>query len=283
MQKVLILGSNGLLGTALNKVFSSSFDVLCWDKEQIDVTNREEVLKKIGEAKPDLVINATAFNGVDQAERDDQSYQLAEMINGKAVGFIAVAAKSIGVPVVHYSTEYVFAGDSLAGYDENSAPSPLNKYGRTKALGEQLLFRNSDQGYLIRLSRLFGPPGTAPSAKKSFVDLMIDAAQRGEDLRLVDEEVSCPTYSNDLAKFTFGLVESEAPFGIYHGANSGTSTWYSLAQEIFKLKGLNPKMTAIKSADYVRPAKRPLHSELLNTKMPRQRDWREALEEYLAS
>lgn len=282
MQRVLLLGSAGLLGTALQGVFSSEFEVSAWDRPQIDVTKREEVLQKIQNVKPDFIINVTAFNGVDQAEKDEGSFQLSEFVNGKAVGFIAEAGKILGVPVVHYSTEYVFDGSSKEGYTEDAKPNPLNRYGHTKALGERLLFESNDRSYLVRLSRLFGAPGTAEGSKKSFVDLMVDAALAGRELRLVDEEASCPTYSLDLAKFTLNLITAESPFGIYHGANSGTSTWYSLAQEVFKIKKLEAKVVPIKSADYVRPAKRPLFSELINTKLPKQRHWKEALEEYLS-
>lgn len=281
MKKVLILGSSGLLGTALQKVFAKEFEILAWDKEQIDVTKRALVLQKITAAKPDFIINATAYNGVDQAEKDEASYQLAELINGQAVGFVAEAGKACGVPVVHYSTEYVFDGSATDGYKEDAVPSPLNRYGHTKAFGERLLFENNGHSYLIRLSRLFGAPGTAEGSKKSFVDLMIGAAEAGREIRLVDEEVSCPTYSGDLAIFTLNLIKSGKPFGIYHGANSGTSTWYSLAQEVYKIKKLDAKVVPIKSEEYVRPAKRPLFSELVNTKLPPQRHWKEALEEYL--
>ncbi|MEK7625443.1 MAG: sugar nucleotide-binding protein, partial [Patescibacteria group bacterium] len=182
--------------------------------------------------------------------------------------------------------------DTGLGYDESAKPNPISKYGETKAEGEKLLQKNTDKFYLIRLSRLFGPPSSdfgvskppssqAGTSKKSFVDLVVDLAAQKKELRLVDEEASCPTYSADLAGFTLNLIRQKIPFGIYHGANSGTSTWYSLAKEVFKIKKISAKVTPIKSSEYIRPAKRPLYSELLNTKLSAQRSWHEALTEYL--
>ena len=281
MKKVLILGSGGLLGQALSDAFASDFEVVAWDRPEIDVTDRGQVFEKIGGLKPDYIINAAAFNDGDKIEADPVIFKLAMAVNGEAVGTIAECAKKIGAAVVHYSTDYVFAGDTGPGYDENAKPNPISKYGETKAEGERLLQKNADKFYLIRLSRLFGPPPKNPNAKKSFVDLIAEVALQGKELRLVDEEVSCPTYSVDLARLTLKLIKEKLPFGIYHGANSGTSTWYSLAQEVFKLKKISTKVTPIKSSEYVRPAKRPLYSELLNTRLPAQRSWQKALSEYL--
>ncbi len=283
MSKVLILGSSGLLGQALSDAFASDFEVVTWDRAEIDVTQREEVFQKISSLKPDYIINAVAFNDVDKIETDPAVYKLAKAVNAEAVGSIAECARKIGATVVHYSSDYVFAGDSERGYEEESKPNPVSKYGETKAEGERLLQKNIDQLYLIRLSRLFGPAGKNSISKKSFVDLIAEVAMKGNELRLVDEEMSCPTYSVDLARFTLKLIKDKMPFGIYHGANSGTSTWYSLAQEVLRLKKISVKITPIKSSEYPRPAKRPLFSELINTKTPKQRDWKEALREYLSS
>ncbi len=280
--KVLILGARGLLGQALSDAFTSDFEVFAWDRPEINVTNREEVFEKVGSLRPDYIINAAAFNDVDKIETDPEIYKLAKAVNAAAVGYIAECARKVGAVVVHYSTDYVFAGDNRLGYDENAKPNPISKYGETKAEGEQLLQKNTERFYLVRLSRLFGPPSSNSGvSKKSFVDLIAEVAMKGKELRLVDEEVSCPTYSVDLARFTLNLIKQKMPFGIYHGANSGTSTWYSLAQEVFRLKKISAEIAPIKSFEYPRPARRPLFSELLNTKVSKQRPWQEALADYL--
>jgi len=283
-QPIIILGADGLLGGALLESFTTqSTTVIGWDKANVDVTNNAELIAKISPLKPQVIINATAYNSVDRAEQDAIAFALAKSINETAVGNLAKLSNSLGCPLVHFSTDYVFDGTNKNGYTEEMAPSPQNKYGQTKAGGEALLQRYTEQFYLVRLSRMFGRPGKSPGAKKSFVDIMIDAAAANpeKEIRLVDEEVSCPTYSTDLARFVFQLLKNKKPFGIYHGANSGTSTWYSLATEIFRLKQLPIKLIPISNSEYQRPAKRPMFSQLINTKTTPQRLWSEALREYL--
>lgn len=283
VKRVLILGASGLLGQSLSDAFASDFEVVEWDRPEIDITKRDEVFDKIGKLKPDYIINAAAFNDVDKIETDASIFKLAMAVNREAVGMIAECADKFGATVVHYSTDYVFAGDADQGYDENSRPNPISKYGETKLEGERLLQKNTDKFYLIRLSRLFGPSGDNPNSKKSYVDVVVEAALKGKELRLVDEEISCPTYSVDLAGFTLKLISEKRPFGIYHGANSGSASWYSLAKEVLRLKKINANVVPIKSFEYPRPARRPLYSELKNTKLSAQRSWQEALSEYLSS
>lgn len=283
MSKVVILGYEGMLGSALMQKFSD-WETVGLDRKDIDVTNAATTESKLAELKPYLIINATAYNSVDEAEKSEDANALAQAINGAAVGELAKIAKSLGVPLVHFSTEYVFDGTSQAGYDESAQPHPLNKYGESKLLGEKLLQENTNQFYLIRLSRMFGAPGVSQMAKKSFVDIMLDLVQKQgkTEIKVVDEERSCPSYSVDVAAFVYDLTINGRPFGIYHGANSGVCTWYDLAKKTFEFKGLTVNVIPIKSADYPRPAKRPMFSELHNTKMPKQRSWQDALKEYLA-
>lgn len=287
--KVIILGSKGMLGKALREEFEDS-EVFAFDKEDLDITNENQLRIKIEEIRPEVVINATAINAVDNIEIDASFYKLAEEINGTAVGKLAQICKELNIILVHYSSDYVFKGDNPAGYNEEAYTDPVDKYGETKVLGEKLLKSTTDKFYLIRLSRLFGPAGTSEMTKKSFVDIMLDlvqgnpstGAQGKTELDLVDDEKSCPTYSCDLAKFTKKLLAENKPFGIYHGANNGACTWYEFAKEIFQIKGLQVKCSSVSADKFPRPARRPNFSELLNTKVEKQRNWQEALQEYLS-
>lgn len=281
--KVVIFGSQGMLGTALVKVFSSRHNVHALDRTDIDVTDATALEVILTNLRPDLVINATAFNSVDEAEKSDVTFNLARRINGESVGSLVKIVNHLGVPLVHFSTEYVFNGENKEGYAEDAVPSPINRYGATKVLGEKLLQENTDRFYLVRLSRMFGPPGQSPTAKKSFVDIMIDLVEKQgkQELRIVDEEISCPTYSIDVAQVVFDLTTNKKPFGIYHAAGSGACTWFELASEIFKLKKLSVKAIPVKGSEFPRPAKRPQFTKLLNTKLPPNRSWQEALREYL--
>jgi len=282
--KIVIAGAKGMLGKALVEEFKKTHEVLAYDKEELDVTNKNQINVILEKEKPEVIINATAYNAVDKIEENSSDYLLAQEINGYVVGKLAEVCKDLQIVLVHYSSDYIFKGDNNTGYNESSFVDPINKYGETKVLGENLLKSVNGKFYLIRLSRLFGPTGDSITAKKSFVDIMLDLAvnQGKTQLDLVDDEKTCPTYSADLAKFTRELLEQHQSFGVYHGANSGACTWYEFAQEIFKLKKLNVVCNPVSGDKFLRPAKRPHFTELLNTKMPKQRSWQEALQEYLS-
>lgn len=280
MSKILIIGNRGMLGQELTKNFQKDYEVIGMDYDIFDITNEKMVMEKISEIKPNLVINAAAYNNVDLAEQKEEEFAKAKLVNGQAVGFLGNACLENKATLIHYSSDYVFRGDDKNGYAEDAIVDPINKYGESKALGEEFLKKSGVNFYLIRLSKLFGPAG---GGKKSFVDTMIDLVinQEKKELKLVDEEFSCPTYSYDLVNFTRKLWEEKTPFGIYHGANSGACTWYEFALEIFKQKGLTVSCFPVPASEFPRPAKRPAFSELLNAKMPKQRHWTEALADYL--
>ncbi|MEK9183101.1 MAG: sugar nucleotide-binding protein [Patescibacteria group bacterium] len=314
-KSVLILGARGLLGQALTKEFSNAdYEVTAWDKSELDITDKTKILEKIGALRPEIIINAAAYNDVDKAETEDSG--VAFKINAEAVGNLAEASAQIGALFVHYSTDYVFKGDKIDGYTEDDAPKPISVYGQSKALGEQKLFsifchpeERSDEGsgtsahisrtreilrsaqndnrgvywYLIRTSRLFGPAGTGENVKKSFVDTMLKLGREKETLDLIDEEVGSPTYAVDLARATRDLIESGAPSGIYHRTNAGACTWYEWAKKIFELSGLGVKLNAVPASHFPRPAARPKFSKLLTTKLPPLRSWEDALAEYLTA
>ncbi|HSR89193.1 MAG TPA: dTDP-4-dehydrorhamnose reductase [Candidatus Udaeobacter sp.] len=281
MSKILVIGNRGMLGQELVKNFQKDYEVIGLDYDAFDITNEKIVKEKINEIKPSLVINAAAYNNVDLAEQKEEEFAKAKMVNGLAVEYLAAVCLENKITIVHYSSDYVFRGDNKNGYVEDAPTDPISKYGESKALGEMLLQNSGANFYLIRLSKLFGPAG---GGKKSFVDTMIDLVvnQGKKELKLVNEEFSCPTYSADLVNFTRKLWEDKLPFGIYHGANSGACTWYEFSLEIFKQKNLAVNCIPVAATEFPRPAKRPVFSELLNTKMPKQRDWTEALADYLS-
>lgn len=281
--KILVLGSNGLLGSSLCASLKNEHEIIAWDRPQIDVTNKEEVFQKINMLHPEHIINATAINAVDEIESTDAMFELAKKVNNEAVGVLAAAANSISSTITHFSTDYVFSGRTIRGYDENDATDPINKYGETKANGERELQKNTSKFYLIRLSRLFGQSSLNVNSKKSFVDLIVDKAANVKELSLVCDEVSCQTYSKDLSGLVGFILNKKMPYGIYHGANAGAASWFEFAEEIFKIKKIQISMKPIQSEELHRAAKRPRYSVLLNTKLPQLRPWQEALQEYLVS
>jgi len=256
----MILGAGGMLGSDLCKVFS---DALKFTHHELDITDRELVIRTITENKPDVVINAAAYTKVDQAEDEEE---LACAINGYAPGYIAEGCALVGARLIHYSTDYVFNGLKHE-YIESDSTNPINAYGRSKLLGEQEIARQTDNYMIIRTSWLFGKHG------KNFVDIMLRLSQQMETIKVVNDQFGRPTYTADLALKTAEIIDMEP--GIYHITNDGTCSWYEFASAII------PNVVLCTSAEYPVKAKRPKYSVLSNTKTTSMRHWKDALQEYL--
>ncbi len=270
--KILILGYKGMLGHELVKEFKNDHELILWDREQIDISRKEDTIKKVTDLGPDLVINAAAYTAVDEAEHNKD---LVYKVNSCAVGFLATACKEIDALFIHFSTDYVFDGENHNGYKENHLYNPINLYGKSKALGEKMILDISPKYYIIRTSWLFGKYG------KNFIETMLRLARENKEVRVVNDQFGSPTYAKDLASEVRKLVESENRSGIYHITNSGTCNWYEFAVQIFELSNLNIKVRPVKSEEFPTPAKRPTYSMLTNTKLPPMRKWEEALKDYL--
>lgn len=308
--KILIIGAKGMLGQELVKVFKKDrdFEVLAWDKEEIDITKPKEIETKIKKLKPKFIINSAAYNAVDKCEEDAKEFILAKKINGIAPANLAKVAAKIGATLVHYSTDYVFDGfpeipeptgcagacgschlhESFVpqiGFKENDKPIPINKYGKSKLLGEVNVKKNTKKYYIIRPSKIFGKPAQIEGAKRSFFDVMLEAGKNPKNkksgVKVVDEEVSCFTYAPDLAKKTKEIIEANKPFGIYHIVNGEPCTWYEAVLELYQQAKVKTKVIPVGSEEFPRPAKRPAYSVLLNTKLNPLRSYKEALKEYL--
>ncbi|MGI6374251.1 MAG: SDR family oxidoreductase [Patescibacteria group bacterium] len=281
---VLILGSQGNLGTQLVKVFSTEYTTVAWDKEDLDVLDFSVAQKKISELKPDLIINTIAYNAVDACEQAE-SYDLAVQLNINWPRVLAEIAYQLSATLIHYSTDYVFSGtEEKREFSETETPNPINKYGESKFAGERELLKWGELGlsyYLIRSSKLFGPQGTSPLAKPSFFSIIARQAQEKAELQIVNEELSCFTYTVDLALATKRLWELETPVGIYHLVNEGAYTWYEGARKFFQLLDWPVKLRAVRSEDNRREARRPKFSVLKNNRLKKMRPFREALSEYL--
>jgi dTDP-4-dehydrorhamnose reductase len=281
---ILILGGQGNLGTQLTKIFEPDYPVVSWDKDDFDVLDSALLKEKVEELHPDLIINAVAYNAVDRCE-DPAGYGMAKRLNSDLPGILADLALGIDAALIHYSSDYVFSGtETKQFFTEEETPNPLNKYGDSKFRGEAELLRRVPRGlkyYLIRTSKLFGPLGTSPTAKPSFFDIMLDLAQNKTELTVVNEELSCFTYTPDLAAATKRLWELIVPFGVYHIVNEGPCTWYSAAQELFRLNKLKVNIRGVRSENLARTARRPKFSVLQNTKVRKMRNWKLALKEYL--
>jgi len=286
MKKVLIIGSLGMLGQELVRVFESDkkYEVIAWDKDDIDITDQVQVRKKIGQLKPDIIVNATGYNAVDRAE-EPREFELARELNALAPGYLAEIAKTLGAVFINYSSDYVFDGENPSGYKENFLLSPVSNYGRSKAMGEAIVQKIGGKYYIIRLQKLFGRPAQSLEGKKSFFETMLELAKTKKTLELVNEEVANFTYAPDLARQTKYLLENNFAAGIYHITNEGKPVnWYGAAKILFDLAGNKEiELLAVPSSKFPRPARRPRYSILINTKLPALRPWPEALKEFLES
>lgn len=284
MKKVLITGKGGMLANRLELILSAhGYTVTALDQSACDITNIDSITHAFARYAPDICINAAAYNAVDLIEEDDTAFDLAKQVNAQGPKNLAHVSSEHACLLMHYSTDYIFDGQKKEGYQENDIPHAISRYATTKILGEENVQSNTSNYYIIRLSRLFGTQGTGEGSKRSFVEMILGLYNDGKrDFDIVDEEVSCPTYADDLVAFTQQLIEDMPKFGIYHGANEGACTWYQFAQEFFRMKNIeDAKLTPVTSHHYQRPAARPAYSELLNTKREKQRSWQEALNEYI--
>ena len=302
MKKVLILGAKGNLGGQLIKEFNneSEYKVFSYDKEDLNLLESDLIIPKVLEVKPDIIINATGYNAVDKCEESEEEFQLAYKINVKAIKYLAQAAILSRAIFVNYSSDYVFGGDicddskddqkiflkikEQGGFLENDRRCPINKYGLSKMLGEDEVLKLKDKDlkyYIIRTSKLFGPSENLSVSKENFFDLMLKIAVGKKEINVVSEELSCFTYTPDLAKATKDLIEGNYNYGIYHIRNNEPSIWYDAAIELFRLKQIGIKINPVLSTNFPRPAKRPKYSVLANTKFPSLRLWKEALKEYI--
>ncbi len=284
---ILILGGQGNLGTQLTKVFNDNdFATVSWDKEDFDALDFPLLKEKIAELKPEVIINTIAYNAVDKCE-NKEDYELALKLNRDLPGVLANIALELKLILIHYSTDYVFSGvEEKQEFFEEDTPNPINKYGESKFLGEQEVLKREDKGlkyYLIRTSKLFGPQGKSKLAKPSFFDIMLNLAQNKEELTVVNEELSCFTYTPDLALATKKLLATKQEFGIYHLTNTGPVTWHEGVVELLRLKKIKVNVRAIRSEDLARLARRPKFSVLNNTKVNKLRSWKEALKEYICA
>ncbi|AAB86258.1 dTDP-4-dehydrorhamnose reductase [Methanothermobacter thermautotrophicus str. Delta H] len=272
--KILITGSSGMLGSDLVDILSRRHEVVT--SGSLDIRDLEGVMELLRETRPDAVVHAAAFTDVDCAETErDKAYQ----VNVLGTRNIAAAASAVGSSILYISTDYVFDGEKGDGYLEFDEPNPLNFYGKTKYLGEVSVRQLSERFYIVRTSWLFGRNG------RNFVGTMVELAERGHEISVVDDQYGSPTYTRDLAAAIGNLLERPA-YGVYHLTNSGQCSWYEFAIDIFNELGMEVCLKPVKSHEFPRPARRPSFSVLRNYNWSMEgfkplRNYRDALRDYL--
>ena len=274
MTRILLTGSGGMLGHDLVTTFAdTALDART--REELDITDAEAVARAVEGVG--VVINAAAYTKVDDAEAEREA---AFAINAEGPKNLARACKSHGARLIHVSTDYVFDGEATTPYPEDTPRNPVSVYGQSKAKGEEVIeAEHPDGSIIIRTAWLYGQHGP------NFPRTMLRLAESHESVKVVTDQVGQPTWSRDLAGWIRLLVESDIRSGVFHGTNSGQTSWFDFAKEVYRLAGLDPeRIQPTTSEEFPRPAPRPAwsvlgHDAWEHAGLPTPRDWREALAE----
>jgi dTDP-4-dehydrorhamnose reductase len=286
--RILLVGKIGQVGWELRRTLAPMARVTCVDFPEIDLTSGDSIRRWVRETRPDIVINAAAYTAVDKAESEPDK---AMKINGVAPGILAEEAKKLRALLVHYSTDYVFDGAKTEPYVETDAPNPLGAYGRTKLAGDEAVRAVGGAHLIFRLCWVYGARG------QNFMLTMMRLARERETLRVVGDQVGCPTWSRMIAETTALALRQavaagnwDAFTGTYHLASSGVTSWHGFAKAIIALMPAEGKkcsmVEAITTAEYPTPTRRPAYSVLNCDKLQRAfglrlPHWEESLKQVL--
>lgn len=263
-ERILFFGRSGQLAQAFSGLIGTSENF--FGQEQFDlIKNYKEIVPFVKKNNPTIIINTSAYTAVDLAETEKQA---AEIINAYAPYEMAKAAKQLAIPLVHFSTDYVFDGTKDKPYVEDDSPSPINLYGQTKLQGENFVRDTWEKHYIFRVSWLYSQEG------KNFFNTMLRLGQEKKELNIVNDQIGAPTYVYDVAELILKALSyrRREDYGIYHLTNQGECTWYEFAVEIFRLAkehGIDitlETVNPISSDKFPTVAKRPCNSLLSNEK-----------------
>ncbi|MCD6726618.1 MAG: dTDP-4-dehydrorhamnose reductase [Solirubrobacteraceae bacterium] len=274
--RLVVTGAGGMLGGAVCAAArAAGHEVLALDRAALDVTDAAACRERLVAARPDAVVNCAAWTDVDGAEIEEAQ---ATAVNGAGAGNVAAGAAVARARIVHVSTDYVFPGDGRDPYVESDAVGPRTAYGRSKLAGEIAVAAAGADHAIARTAWLFGAGGA------NFVDTMLRLGAERDELRVVDDQIGCPTWTGHLAPALVALAAGRAR-GVFHAAGGGRATWFELAREALSLAGSHRRVEPTTTAEFPRPAARPAFSVLASERgadAVRLPDWREGLRGHLA-
>jgi len=252
MKRILVTGANGQLGTEVVRMLRQDghYEVRAFNRYELDITDEEQVMRKVVNTQPDWILHCAAYTDVEQAEGD--GYDANWEINRDGSANISKAAHKVSAKLIYISTDYVFDGKKTTPYTPEDKTNPLNEYGKAKLAGEQEILKYSPDAYIIRTSWVFGEHG------HNFVYTMLKLAEKTDTLKGVADQFGRPTYAPDLSLFMKHLIDTSPEGGIYHFSNDGETSWYGFAKEI--LKEQNVKITPVGSDEFPQKAERPSYS-----------------------
>lgn len=285
--KILITGQHGQVSRELQLRLQDVGDLIVLGRDQLDLANPDQIRQQVRAHRPDLIINAAAHTAVDQAESEPD---VAFAINAIAPGVLAEEAKALGIPLIHYSTDYVFDGSKPAPYTEADTPNPLGVYGQSKLAGEQAITAVGGKYLILRTSWVYSSHG------KNFLLTMQRLLQEKPQMRIVTDQIGAPTWAGSIAHSTRRLIErwqagEPGEWGVYHLTARGETSWFGFAEAIGehlrKQGNACAELEPISASAYPTPARRPLNSRLDCSRLQQQwhvsqPPWQDALRECLA-
>ena len=277
MRKILITGSQGQLGKALNKFYADNQEVqlINTDVGELDITNEEAVMEKVLSIHPDVIINCAAHTQVDKCEEEQDKAYLINAIGPKN---LSEAANQVGAVIVHLSSDYVFDGAKNRPYVEGDKYNPQSIYGKTKLEGEEFVRKIAEKYYIVRTAWLYGDG-------HNFVNTMLKLAQTRESVKVVEDQYGTPTSVEEVVKVIDLLTASEK-YGTYHATCEGKCNWCQFTRKIYQLCGMTTQVIPVSTEEYGAAAKRPAYSVLENRMLKENfdysmADWVDALKKYL--
>ena len=270
-KRILVTGANGQLGFAIVTIFKQhNIDVIGTDRYMMDIINQNQVFEVVKQIKPQLIIHCAAYTAVDMAEEDKVS---CYKVNVEGTRNLALIAKELKIEFIYFSTDYVFDGAKPEPYEVSDFPNPINYYGLTKYLGEEIIKSLLKNYYIFRISWVFGPNG------KNFVNTILRLAKEKSSINVVSDQIGSPTYTIDIANFLHS--NPKITYGIHHLTNLGYISWYEFAVKIIEFAKVNCKVCPISSSEYKTQAKRGLNSRLFKENYISLRNWIESTKEYI--
>lgn len=275
--KILVTGVKGQLGyDVVQEGESRGLEMLGTDVDNMDITDAGQVKRVIKEYKPDALIHCAAYTAVDAAE-DNQ--ELCRKINVDGTRNIAEVCKDMDIPMMYFSTDYIFDGQGENFWKEDDPKKPLNVYGQTKYEGELAVQELVEKYFILRISWVFGVNGN------NFIKTMLRVGPQRGEVGVVADQIGSPTYTYDLAKLIIDMIQTDK-YGAYHVTNEGICSWYEFACEIFKQANLDVKVNPLTTAEYPAKAVRPFNSrmskdKLINAGFEMLPDWQDALKRCL--
>jgi len=281
--RYVLIGATGQLGFDLARTFDLPGTLLTPRHADLDILDARGMGEALRALRPTHVLNTAAWNAVDAAENESRR---AFALNAEAVGTLAETCQRLGARLVHFSTDYVFDGAKRTPYLETDPARPLSVYGESKLAGERLALERCERTVILRVCGLFGLAGSLGKGKGNFVETMLRLAREGRPLRVVSDQVLCPSYTLDLARKVWAVLPKTA-HRIYHLTNAGQTSWYDFARRALDLAGTTADLTAVSAADYGAKARRPAYSVLAHAHLAALgeddlRPWDAALAAYVA-